>query len=1149
MRFAPIILDIAVPSRNGDLRRGSRRSRQARNTPFLELMERRTLLSAITEFPAPSPDALPAGIAAGIVAVPGGGIWFTEPGADKIAEISTAGVTVDYAIPTASSSPQGITFGPDGNLWFTEAAADKIGVISTSGTIVHEYAIPTAASNPQGITAGPDGDLWFTEAATGKIGKINPSTGVVTEYPVTTLGGLPEGITSGPDGNLWFTEPGTNQIGKIVPATGVVTEYPITTSGGRPQGITAGPDGDLWFTEAGAARVGKIVPATGAVTEYSVPTAGGVTEGIAAGSDGNLWFTEPGTSQVGRITPAGVVTEFSTPTGASQPWGITTGPDGNIWFTESGANKVGQVALARLIAATGTPVMAQAGSPFTATIATFIPAALNPQTTSFTATIDWGDGSPATTGTITAGPQGTFNVSATKTYTTAGTYQALLTIVDPGGATATANATITVAFAATGNTINAVVGQPFDGQVAYFSDPQTNGDLSQYSASINWGDNTTTRGVVTYTGGTNFTVSGGHTYAAVGVDPVTVTVTGPGGRTFIAYSQAVVADAPLSAVGVTSVATTGVPFTGVVATFSGGNPTGNYQATIAWGDGHTSAGTIVPPSSPGGYDSVSGTNTYMTPGTYTAQVTILDAVIGGSTATASSTIIAAYAATGEDISTVVGQAFNGQVASFSDPQTTGQVGQYSASINWGDGTTTNGVVAFTGGTDFTISGIHTWAAAAGVDPLTVTVTGPGGRTFIAYGQAVVAAASPGAIEASAAAIQPTAGVLFTGVVATFTDDNPTATATDFEATIAWGDGHTSTGTIAAPAGAGYFTVTGTNTYAAPGSYTLQVTINSDDGGTATTAPSTVNVGAVPVYLSGYLDPASISGPSKSVNITNVNRPTFQGITRVVLDGATLRPASRQQPDRGHLAGPDDFRSRRRVVAHCADAAGRPLHGQRIDHRPGRLPDGARLDRGAGQPPGHRHRRPPGHGRGVRCEDGDDHGGHRRCLVGPQRGRPAEPGELHHRPEARALRPPLSGRGVVPGHLGVLHRRPVGDPPLQRPAGPRPLPLRGQLCRRGRPGGQPPRRRVHRKAPLRQRPPGEATSIVQITAVPRHRGLQAPPFGVGHTPHGPPSMTQGDPGPANSRAPRRNSFQAQPLRQQSPRRAASRSLTLSSDNIR
>src|SRR6266566_3707810 len=67
---------------------------------------------------------------------------------------------------------------------------------------IREFAVPTAGSSPAGITVGPDGDLWFAEAA-GKIGRITPA-GSITEFAIPTANSEPFGITAGPDGNLWF---------------------------------------------------------------------------------------------------------------------------------------------------------------------------------------------------------------------------------------------------------------------------------------------------------------------------------------------------------------------------------------------------------------------------------------------------------------------------------------------------------------------------------------------------------------------------------------------------------------------------------------------------------------------------------------------------------------------------------------------------------------------------------------------------------------------------------------------------------------------------------------------------------------------------------------------------------------------------------
>ena len=86
-----------------------------------------------------------------------------------------------------------------------------------------------------------------------------------------------------------------------------------------------------------------------------------------------------------------------------------------------------------------------------------------------------------------------------------------------------------------------------------------------------------------------------------------------------------------------------------------------------------------------------------------------------------------------------------------------------------------------------------------------------------------------------ASVRATEGVT-TGTVATFTDANPNATASDFTATINWGDGTTTTGTVVAQNGGG-FAVDGTHTYADEGKYTVDVTIN-DVGGSTASATST-----------------------------------------------------------------------------------------------------------------------------------------------------------------------------------------------------------------------------------------------------------------------------------------------------------------------
>lgn len=110
-----------------------------------------------------------------IVEGPDGNLWYTEfgnlAGVGRVAKITHAGVSTEYAIPTANPTMGGICAGPDGNLWATEKNGNKIARITTAGVIT-EYACPTAGANPDKICATADGRLAFTEHDIGKIGFI-----------------------------------------------------------------------------------------------------------------------------------------------------------------------------------------------------------------------------------------------------------------------------------------------------------------------------------------------------------------------------------------------------------------------------------------------------------------------------------------------------------------------------------------------------------------------------------------------------------------------------------------------------------------------------------------------------------------------------------------------------------------------------------------------------------------------------------------------------------------------------------------------------------------------------------------------------------------------------------------------------------------
>ena len=105
----------------------------------------------------------------------------------------------------------------------------------------------------------------------------------------------------------------------------------------------------------------------------------------------------------------------------------------------------------------------------------------------------------------------------------------------------------------------------------------------------------------------------------------------------------------------------------------------------------------------------------------------------------------------------------------------------------------------------------------------------------------VAVADADTLTAHATTISGTAGQALSNVtVASFTDSDTANSPSDFAATITWGDGSTSAGTVSG--GAGAFSVTGSHTYAGAGSDPVAVTLADDGGGASATANSTAQIG-------------------------------------------------------------------------------------------------------------------------------------------------------------------------------------------------------------------------------------------------------------------------------------------------------------------
>jgi cyclophilin family peptidyl-prolyl cis-trans isomerase len=191
---------------------------------------------------------------------------------------------------------------------------------------------------------------------------------------------------------------------------------------------------------------------------------------------------------------------------------------------------------------------------------------------------------------------------------------------------------------------------------------------------------------------------------------------------------------------------------------------------------------------------------------------------------------------------VEGGAISGPVAAFT-PLIPFTAANYSATINWGDATTSAGTIVAAAGGAYEVRGTKVYNRF-GLYPVSVTIhDATSGNTATVDGKATVTDA-PLSVQFLAPA--PAAGTrTVSGAIAKITDSNPHGTAADLSASIQWGAGPPTTATIVANPD-GTFNVVATKTYAALGSYHASVAITSAGGSTASAQTTIIVPNLAPV---------------------------------------------------------------------------------------------------------------------------------------------------------------------------------------------------------------------------------------------------------------------------------------------------------------
>jgi sugar lactone lactonase YvrE len=416
-----------------------------------------------------------------------------------LAGTGVAGFSGDTGQATAAqlAFPRGVAVDGAGNVYIADTSNHRVrkvapnGVITTlAGTGVPGFSGDTGPgtaaqiNTPYGVGVDGAGNVYIADTFNHRVRKVAPN-GVITTFAGTGVPGfsgdtgqataaqlvLPSGIAFDAAGNAYIADSGNQRIRKVDPS-GVITTFAGTGVPGfsgdtgqataaqfsTPTAVAVDAAGNVYIADSLNHRVRKVDP-SGVITTFAgtgVPGFSGDTgqataaqlnlpRGVAVDPAGNVYIADTGNHRVRRVSPGGVITTlagtgvpgFSGDTGQASLAqlslavfaGVAADAAGNVYIADRNNHRVRKVA--------NTPPTAA----FTA----------NPTSGAAPLTVNFdASGSTDANGTIVSyswafgdGQVGA-GVTPSHTYTGAGSFTAILTVTDDGGATASTSRVITV---------------------------------------------------------------------------------------------------------------------------------------------------------------------------------------------------------------------------------------------------------------------------------------------------------------------------------------------------------------------------------------------------------------------------------------------------------------------------------------------------------------------------------------------------------------------------------------------------------------------------------------------------------------------------------------------------------------------------------
>ena len=343
-------------------------------------------------------------------------------------------------------------------------------------------------------------------------------------------------------------------------------------------------------------------------------------------------------------------------------------------------------------------------------------------TESFTATVDWGDGSnePLTPSWTSAGLSAGTLGSRNHAYATHGVKTVTVTVFDDDGGQVSKQFAVTVAPTISVPAINIAEGTATTNWSATVNGIPA--DLTGYTTTVNWGDGTSDTNPTLSVTNNVLNISKQHRYADDGSYPITVSLYLNGNLVVAGSSTATVANAnPTSSQPTNASATALVgqsydlgTFGDAGFTFAPGGTAETFTYTVAWGDGQVES-NLAPASVSQGTPGIPGTATtgvlgsrnhaYATHGVKTVTVTVFDDDGGQVSKQFAVTVAPTISVPAIDIAEGTATTNWSATVNGIPADLTG----YTATVNWGDGTSDSDATLSVAGNVLTIAKQHRYA--------------------------------------------------------------------------------------------------------------------------------------------------------------------------------------------------------------------------------------------------------------------------------------------------------------------------------------------------------------------------------------------------------------------------------------------------------